>query len=147
MSIDRQGLAAAARAAAAASYSPYSRFRVGAALLCEDGSIVTGANVENRSYGLTLCAERAAVASAVSGGRRSFLAVAVFTPDSAEAVAPCGACRQVLERVRRPADPRADERLPRQPGKHAGGAVPAGFPARLEGQAVGRRRPPGARPA
>jgi cytidine deaminase len=96
LDIDRQRLSAAARAAVAGSYSPYSRFRVGAALLCADGAIVTGANVENRSYGLTLCAERAAVAAAVSGGRRSFLAVAVFTPDSAQAVAPCGACRQVL---------------------------------------------------
>jgi cytidine deaminase len=105
MGIDRQGLAAAARAAAAASYSPYSRFRVGAALLCADGTIVTGANVENRSYGLTLCAERAAAAAAVSGGRRSFLAVAVFTPDSAEAVAPCGACRQVLSEFAGPQTP------------------------------------------
>jgi cytidine deaminase len=105
MSIDRQGLAAAARAAAAASYSPYSHFRVGAAVLCEDGSIVTGANVENRSYGLTLCAERAAVAGAVSGGRRSFLAVAVYTPDSVQAVAPCGACRQVLSEFAGPQTP------------------------------------------
>ena len=105
MDIDRQRLAAAARAAAAASYSPYSRFRVGAALLCADGAVVTGANVENRSYGLTLCAERAAVAAAVSGGRRSFLAVAVCTPDSAQAVAPCGACRQVLSEFAPPETP------------------------------------------
>jgi cytidine deaminase len=105
LDIDRQRLAAAARAAAASSYSPYSRFRVGAALLCEDGTIVTGANVENRSYGLTLCAERAAAAAAVSGGRRSFLAVAVFTPESAEAVAPCGACRQVLSEFAGPRTP------------------------------------------
>jgi cytidine deaminase len=105
MGIDRERLAAAARAAAAASYSPYSRFRVGAALLCADGVIVTGANVENRSYGLTICAERAAVATAVSGGRRSFLAVAVCTPDSVQAVAPCGACRQVLSEFAPPETP------------------------------------------
>jgi len=105
MSIDRERLAAAARAAAPASYSPYSRFRVGAALLCADGAIVTGANVENRSYGLTLCAERAAVAGAVSDGRRSFLAVAVYTPDSVQAVAPCGACRQVLSEFAGPQTP------------------------------------------
>jgi len=105
LDIDRQRLSAAARAAVEASYSPYSRFRVGAALLCPDGTIVTGANVENRSYGLTLCAERAAVAAAVSGGHRSFLAVAVFTPDSAQAVAPCGACRQVLSEFAGPQTP------------------------------------------
>lgn len=94
--IDRQELRDAARAAAAGSYSPYSRFRVGAALLCDDGSIVTGANVENRSYGLTSCAERSAIFAAVSAGKRAFLALAVFTPDSPEAVPPCGACRQVI---------------------------------------------------
>jgi cytidine deaminase len=105
MTIDRERLAAAARAAAGASYSPYSRFRVGAALLCADGSIVTGTNVENRSYGLAICAERAAVAAAVSGGRRSFLAVAVCTPDSLAAVAPCGACRQVLSEFAPPETP------------------------------------------
>jgi len=105
MDIDRERLAAAASAAAAASYSPYSRFRVGAALLCADGIIVTGSNVENRSYGLTICAERAAAASAVSAGRRRFLAVAVFTPDSVRAVAPCGACRQVLSEFAPPEAP------------------------------------------
>jgi cytidine deaminase len=93
---DRSRLLAAARAAAAGSYAPYSRFRVGAALLCDDGSIVTGANVENRSYGLTICAERNAVAAAVSMGKRRFRAVAVSCPDSKDPVPPCGACRQVL---------------------------------------------------
>jgi cytidine deaminase len=78
------------------AYAPYSKFRVGAALLCEDGSIVTGVNVENRSFGLTICAERNAAASAVSAGKIKFVALAVCTPDSIEPVGPCGACRQVI---------------------------------------------------
>jgi cytidine deaminase len=85
-----------ARQAAKASYCPYSHFRVGAALLCKDGTVFTGTNVENRSYGLTNCAERSAIFKAVSAGKKEFQAMAVYTPDSAEAVAPCGACRQVL---------------------------------------------------
>jgi cytidine deaminase len=82
--------------AARSSYAPYSRFRVGAALLCTDGTVFTGTNVENRSYGLTNCAERSAVFSAISAGKDEFEAMAVSTPDSSAAVAPCGACRQVL---------------------------------------------------
>jgi cytidine deaminase len=82
--------------AAGASYSPYSNFRVGAALLCEDGSVVTGTNVENRSFGLTICAERSAVVSAVSQGKRTFAALAISCPDADYAVGPCGACRQVI---------------------------------------------------
>ena len=85
-----------AKEAALRSYSPYSHFRVGAALLCTDGSVFTGTNVENRSYGLTNCAERSAVFSAVSSGRREFTAIAVFSPDASYPVPPCGACRQVL---------------------------------------------------
>jgi len=78
------------------AYSPYSKFRVGAALLCEDGSIITGVNVENRSFGLTTCAERNAVCAAVAKGYLKFTALAISTPDSTEPVGPCGACRQVL---------------------------------------------------
>ncbi len=85
-----------AREIAVRSYSPYSRFRVGAALLCEDGRIFVGTNVENRSFGLTVCAERSAVFSAVASGSRRFLAIAISTPDSTGPVGPCGACRQVL---------------------------------------------------
>lgn len=93
---DMSKLLEQARQAAEASYSPYSHFRVGAALLCKDGKVVTGTNVENRSYGLTNCAERSAIFSAISAGRNAFEAIAVSTPDSPAAVAPCGACRQVL---------------------------------------------------
>ncbi|MCL2410699.1 MAG: cytidine deaminase [Treponema sp.] len=78
------------------AYAPYSKFRVGAALLCDDGTIITGVNVENRSFGLTTCAERNAVSAAISMGKRQFLALAVSTPDSEDPVGPCGACRQVL---------------------------------------------------
>ena len=85
-----------AREACSSSYSPYSHFKVGAALLCADGRIFQGTNIENRSYGLTMCAERSAVAAAVSSGSREFDAVAIYSPDSDYPVPPCGACRQVL---------------------------------------------------
>lgn len=93
---DLSELLDAARRAAEHSYSPYSHFRVGAAVLCEDGTVITGTNVENRSYGLTNCAERSAIFTAVSAGKKEFRAIAVSTPDSEQAVAPCGACRQVI---------------------------------------------------
>jgi cytidine deaminase len=98
---DLSELLDAARRAAGDSYSPYSHFRVGAALLCKDGTVITGTNVENRSYGLTNCAERSAIFTAISAGKKEFQAIAVSTPDSEQAVAPCGACRQVLSEFTR----------------------------------------------
>ncbi len=92
----RERLIDAARNAATRSYAPYSRFRVGCALLCEDGTIVSGANVENRSYGLTICAERSAIVAAVSSGARRFNGIAVAGIDSDYPLPPCGACRQVI---------------------------------------------------
>ena len=92
---DEVALMNAARAAREHSYSPYSAFAVGAALLCEDGTVVTGCNVENASFGLTICAEQNAVAAAVAGGHRRFLALAVAGPPEST-TPPCGACRQVL---------------------------------------------------
>ena len=105
----REALIAAARAASAHAYAPYSNFHVGAALLLADGSIVTGANVENASYGLSLCAETVAVAKIMSdGGRGGLIAVAVIggapgadgaaTP-GAKPVTPCGRCRQILNEI------------------------------------------------
>ena len=94
-----------ARKAADLAYAPYSKFRVGAALLAEDGTVFTGCNVENRSFGLTICAERTAAVKAISSGRKSFMALAISTPDSDIPVGPCGACRQVLSEFMPPSAP------------------------------------------
>jgi cytidine deaminase len=77
------------------AYVPYSGFGVGAALLCANGRIFTGCNVENLSFGLTICAERAAVTAAITAGERLFTRIAIVA-DSREPISPCGACRQVL---------------------------------------------------
>nr|AGS53340.1 cytidine deaminase [uncultured bacterium contig00014] len=103
--IDLEGLFAEARKAADFAYVPYSKFRVGAALLADDGTVIIGCNVENRSFGLTVCAERTAVLKAVSTGLRSFKALAISTPDSEIPVGPCGACRQVLSEFMPPSSP------------------------------------------
>jgi cytidine deaminase len=87
-------LIAAAKAAQRNAHAPYSKFRVGAALLTKNGKVYTGVNVENASYGLTNCAERVAVGKAVTDGHRKFQALAVVAPSSN--LSPCGACRQVL---------------------------------------------------
>ncbi len=81
------------------SYAPYSRFRVGAALLCLDGSVIKGCNIENSSYGLSNCAERTAIFKAVSEGRRGFEAIAIaggMKDEPGDYAYPCGACRQVM---------------------------------------------------
>ncbi len=99
--IDSTALIEAARVAAAHAHAPYSRFAVGAALLLSDGSIVTGANFENASYGLSLCAETVATATASASGRlRDIVAVGIvggrIGSDDADPIRPCGRCRQVL---------------------------------------------------
>src|SRR5439155_26141682 len=90
----RRLIHAAAKARELAS-APYSKFKVGAALLTKRGEIITGANVESASYGLTCCAERVALFSALTGGKRDFLAVAVVARVPGGPM-PCGACRQLL---------------------------------------------------
>lgn len=91
----REKLTAAAKAASRNAYCPYSSFRVGAAVLASSGKIYSGCNVENASYGLTICAERSALSHAVAEGERQIEAVVVYTPTTTP-TAPCGACRQVL---------------------------------------------------
>ncbi|MDO9499479.1 cytidine deaminase [Falsiroseomonas sp.] len=93
--MDPAALLDAAEAARDHAYAPYSRFRVGAALLCDDGTIQPGCNLENASYGATICAERVAVGAAIAAGRRRFRAIAIAGP-AGIALSPCGICRQVL---------------------------------------------------
>lgn len=88
----------AARHAREKAYVPYSRFPVGAALLTEDGTLYTGCNIENASFGLTNCGERTAIFKAVSDGHRRFTAIAVIA-DTEGPVSPCGACRQVMSEI------------------------------------------------
>jgi len=96
--VDRERLIELAREVRRQAYAPYSNFRVGAALLGVSGRVYTGCNVENISYGLTICAERVALFKAVSEGEREFRAIAVVTDNAAS---PCGACRQVLSEFSR----------------------------------------------
>ncbi|HTX57905.1 MAG TPA: cytidine deaminase [Candidatus Acidoferrales bacterium] len=92
---EHEALLAAARDMRERAYAPYSNFTVGAALDTGDGNVFLGANVENASFGLTICAERSAVGAAVAAGHRSFQAIAVAGPPDV-LTSPCGACRQVL---------------------------------------------------
>ena len=95
MKIDSKKLIAAAAQARQGSVSPYSNFKVGAALLTKSGEIIGGANVESASYGLTCCAERIALFKALTDGKKNFVAVAVVARCEGGAL-PCGACRQLL---------------------------------------------------
>jgi cytidine deaminase len=114
--VNWEPLLAAANEARSHSHSPYSRFAVGAAVLAGDGSVWSGANVENRSFGVTICAERSAFATAVSAGRREFRAVAIVAPSSPPAP-PCGLCRETMTEFCDPempillANPQGERRL------------------------------------
>ncbi len=92
---EHEALLSAARDVRERAYAPYSNFAVGAALDTGEGHVFLGCNVENASYGLTICAERCAVGAAVAAGYRDFEAIAIAGPDGA-VTSPCGACRQVL---------------------------------------------------
>ena len=95
MDYDYNNLMHLAKEASKKSYSPFSRFAVGAAVLTKSGKIYTGCNVENSSFGMTICAERCAIFKAVSEGEREIVAVAIYSPN-ADDCNPCGACRQVM---------------------------------------------------
>lgn len=91
----KNNLMALAIEARTKAYSPYSNYQVGAALLCEDGSTFCGCNIENASYGLSMCAERVALYQAIAQGKRQFKAIAI-TGSGNDLATPCGACRQVM---------------------------------------------------
>ena len=95
MADDIRPMYEAAKEAAQNAYAPYSKFHVGAAVRGDDGQIISGCNIENASYGLTICAERNAIAAAVGQGKRNLTDVVVYTPLE-KILAPCGACRQVM---------------------------------------------------
>ena len=123
-------IARLARAARESAHAPFSRFKVGAALRARSGEVVTGCNIENASYGLTMCAERVAVFKAVSEGMRGFEAIAVVV-DSPHLAAPCGPCRQILWEFAGDIEVILAN-LRRETGRHALSALlPLPFDARL----------------
>jgi cytidine deaminase len=93
--MSHSALVETAIAARAQAHAPYSNFAVGAALQCADGTVFTGCNVENLSFGLTMCAERVAIGAAVAAGHREFRCIAIVA-DTDVPISPCGACRQVM---------------------------------------------------
>ena len=99
MTTSRAELQDAAREAAVHAYAPYSQFEVGAALAFEDGAVITGANVENASYGLSLCAEALALSKAMNEGRRGGLLAVAVTGPGKKPTMPCGRCRQMLHEM------------------------------------------------
>jgi cytidine deaminase len=132
----QQTLLDRARDVAQRAYVPYSNFPVGAAALTADGSIFAGANVENASYGLTICGERSAVAALVSAGHRDIVAIAVSAP-RVPLTTPCGACRQVLNEFR----PVTDDMIVILDDRASGRSIPLGEllpkafgPRNLEGE-------------
>jgi cytidine deaminase len=139
-----RALRAAARAVRQRAHAPYSRYQVGAAVADEKGRIHAGCNVENASYGLTVCAERNAIAAAVAAGARRIVAAAVVT-GSRPPASPCGACRQVLAELAAPAAP-VFMAGPSGPAIETtvGALLPAQFsfdpPASPRGPATSRRR-------
>ncbi|MEO7037423.1 MAG: cytidine deaminase [Polyangiaceae bacterium] len=116
LSTEQEALVAAARAVREHAYAPYSSFKVGAALRAANGALYVGCNVENASYGATICAERNAILAMVAAGQRSIASIAVFT-DAETLAMPCGLCRQVIAEFQHDAElivanPRQERVLP-----------------------------------
>ncbi|MDR6984866.1 cytidine deaminase [Rheinheimera pacifica] len=125
--INWAALQQAAQQAAAQAYAPYSKFPVGVAVLAESGKIYTGCNVENASYGGTVCAERNAIGAAVVAGERKFTALMVYTPQQM-LTPPCGICRQVIAEFFSPNAPIAScNHLHQQQNWSLGELLPAAF--------------------
>ena len=138
MEPDWSSLESAARAALPHAYAPYSQFPVAAAIQFADGAVVAGVNVENASYPLSLCAERAAVAAGIGGGHGPVRAVLVLT-DAAEPTTPCGGCRQVLAEHGGPDVPVRSLTLQGRTVEHRLGAL---LPEAFRSESLERRNPP-----
>jgi cytidine deaminase len=136
--IDVEQLIAAAQRARERAYAPHSKYRVGAAIATRDGQVFAGCNIENASFGLTVCAERVAIFNAVSSGFRHFAAIAVVTEDGA---APCGACRQVLYEFAADLPVYLADASGKYSSERLGALLPRGFASRSLPAAASRASP------